>query len=103
MMTDRTHHLPAPEPGHWHPENWTTHFGQETRVNLAVPELAGVRVVVLLTFDTQGDVDAAVPGYQAGAGHWSNGAINYCDAAERQYDMRGGVQRRCCESSEGMA
>lgn len=62
-------------------------------MNLAVPELAEVRVVVLLTFDTQGDVDAADPGYQAGAGHWSNGAVNYCDAAERQYDMRGGVQR----------
>ncbi len=93
MMTDRTHQRPAPEPGHWHPENWTTHFGQETRVNLAVPELAGVRVVVLLTFDTQGDVDAAVPDYQAGAGHWATGAVNYCDAAERQYDMRGGVQR----------
>ncbi len=30
-------------------------------MNLAVPELAEVRVVVLLTFDTQGDVDAADP------------------------------------------
>lgn len=78
---------------HWHPDNWTTHFGKQTRVDMQVPALSGVRVIVLLTFDTQGDVDAAVPGYQAGSGHWSNGAVNYCDAAERQYDMRGGVQR----------
>jgi peptidoglycan/xylan/chitin deacetylase (PgdA/CDA1 family) len=93
MSADLTTNRPPAEPGHWHPDNWVKHFGRETRVNLKTPELAGVRVVVLLTFDTQGDVDAAVPGYQAGAGHWANGAVNYCDAAERQYDMRGGVQR----------
>jgi Polysaccharide deacetylase len=57
------------------------------------PELSSVRVIVLLTFDTQGDGDATVPGYQAGARQWSNRAVNYCSAAERQYDMRGGVQR----------
>ncbi len=85
-------HAPA-DPDHWHPDNWTKYFGRQTRVNMKVPALAGVRVIVLLTFDTQGDVDAAVKGYQAGAGHWTNGAVNYCDAAERQYDMRGGVQR----------
>src|SRR5450759_5230876 len=93
MSAHTTESRPPAEPGHWHPDNWITHFGHETRVDMTTPELAGVRVVVLLTFDTQGDVDAAVPGYQAGAGHWSNGAVNYCDAAERQYDMRGGVQR----------
>lgn len=93
MTRDQTTGRPPAEANHWHPDNWTTHFGYETRVNMAMPALDGVRVVVLLTFDTQGDVDAAVPGYQAGAGHWSNGAVNYCDAAERQYDMRGGVQR----------
>ncbi len=93
MSAGTTPSRPPAEPGHWHPDNWTRHFGHETRIDMTTPELAGVRVVVLLTFDTQGDVDAAVPGYQAGAGHWSNGAVNYCDAAERQYDMRGGVQR----------
>ncbi|HEY7927577.1 MAG TPA: polysaccharide deacetylase family protein [Candidatus Dormibacteraeota bacterium] len=93
MSAGTTPSRPPAEPGHWHPDNWTRHFGRETRIDMTTPELAGVRVVVLLTFDTQGDVDAAVPGYQAGAGHWSNGAVNYCDAAERQYDMRGGVQR----------
>lgn len=77
----------------WSPERWAQAFGRESRVSLDSPALAGVRVVMLLSFDTQADVDAAVPGYQAGSGHWSNGAINYCDAAERQYDVRGGLQR----------
>jgi peptidoglycan-N-acetylglucosamine deacetylase len=93
VNTDTTPGRPPRDTEHWHPDNWTKHFGRQTRVNMLAPELSGVRVIVLLTFDTQGDVDAAVPGYQAGAGHWSNGAVNYCDAAERQYDMRGGVQR----------
>ncbi len=47
----------------------------QTRVNMQVRELSGARVIILLTFDTQADVDAAVSGYQAGAGHWSNGAV----------------------------
>jgi peptidoglycan/xylan/chitin deacetylase (PgdA/CDA1 family) len=78
---------------HWTPTIWERDFGKETRVPAGHSNWAGTKVIMLLTFDTQGDVDAAVPGYQGGAGRWSNGAVNYCDAAERQYDVRAGVQR----------
>lgn len=78
---------------HWSPSVWERDFGSQTAVPPHHPNWAGVQVIMLLTFDTQADVDAAVPGYQGGAGRWSNGAVNYCDAAERQYDVRGGVQR----------
>lgn len=49
------------------------------------------RICVLLTFDTQGDVDAAVPGYQSC--RWPGGAINYCDLTMRQYDILEGLPR----------
>lgn len=77
----------------WHRAKWGETFGAELPTKLAQNWPEGVRIAVMLTFDTQGDVDAAVPGYQHSSGFWREGAINYCDLTQRQYDTRRGVQR----------
>lgn len=51
------------------------------------------RIAVLLTFDTQGDVDAAATWASHTNAFWPNGAINYCDLTMRQYDIFEGLAR----------
>lgn len=77
----------------WHKDMWQRTFGVERAVDVSSSWPEGVRVAVMLTFDTQGDVDAAVPGYQNGTCYWDDNHINYNDLSQRQYDTRRGVQR----------
>lgn len=84
---------PDLQPPVWHRDMWERTFGREIPVDLTSNWPDGVRIAVMLTFDTQGDVDAAVPGYQNSSGFWRDGAINYVDLGQRQYDTRRGVQR----------
>lgn len=84
---------PDLQPPVWHRDKWEQTFGEERPTKLAENWPEGVRIAVMLTFDTQGDVDAAIPGYQHSSGFWREGAINYCDLTQRQYGTRCGVQR----------
>jgi peptidoglycan/xylan/chitin deacetylase (PgdA/CDA1 family) len=84
---------PRLQPEHWSRTAWTETFGAERPTLLSERWPDGVRVAVLLTFDTQGDVDAAIPGYQLNTCYWAEGKINFCDLTQRQYDTRCGVYR----------
>jgi len=77
----------------WHKDMWQQTFGVEHEVDLSSRWPEGTRIAVMLTFDTQGDVDAAVPGYQNGTCYWDENHINYNDLSQRQYDTRRGVER----------
>ncbi|HUZ69758.1 MAG TPA: polysaccharide deacetylase family protein [Candidatus Saccharimonadales bacterium] len=74
----------------WHRDDWASTFGVEKETKLEENWPAGTRVAVVLSFDTQGDVDAAIPGT---TGTWKNGAVNFADLTQRQYDIRCGVPR----------
>lgn len=75
----------------WRKERFEETFGRILPGRLKENWPAGARLVVLLTFDTQGDVDAAVEGFQSG--RWGNGRINYCDLTMRRYDIEAGLPR----------
>lgn len=51
------------------------------------------RIAILLTFDTQGDVDAAAEWASDPNAFWPGGRINYCDLTMREYDILEGVPR----------
>jgi peptidoglycan/xylan/chitin deacetylase (PgdA/CDA1 family) len=78
---------------HWSREAWERTFGDEAQTQLRERWPKDKRMAVCLTFDTQGDVDAAVPTYQLGSCYWAEGKINFCDLTQRQYDTRRGVYR----------
>jgi peptidoglycan/xylan/chitin deacetylase (PgdA/CDA1 family) len=84
---------PDLQPEHWSRTAWRETFGEERETKLADNWPEGVRMAVCLTFDTQGDVDAAIPGYQNNSCFWAEGKINFCDLTQRQYDVRRGVYR----------
>lgn len=84
---------PRLQPEHWSRTAWRETFGVERATTLAERWPEGIRMAVLLTFDTQGDVDAAIPGYQLNTCFWAEGKINFCDLTQRQYDTRRGVYR----------
>lgn len=78
----------------WTSDRFEETFGTRLAGRFSERWPAGTRVAVLLTFDTQGDVDAAVPNYVAGQTcFWSSGEINYCDLTMRLYDVLEGVPR----------
>src|SRR5215211_5226421 len=81
------------QPAHWSRAAWKETFGTPRGTRLAERWPDGVRIAVLLTFDTQGDVDAALPGYQLNTCFWADGKINFCDLTQRQYDTWCGVYR----------
>jgi len=76
----------------WQRADWEKLVGDEQPTRLFQNWPPGVRIAVLLTFDTQGDVDAAVSEYHLTT-RWKGQSINYCDLTQRQYDVRRGVQR----------
>ena len=84
---------PRLQPAHWSRAAWKETFGTPRGTRLAERWPDGVRIAVLLTFDTQGDVDAALPGYQLNTCFWADGKINFCDLTQRQYDTWCGVYR----------
>lgn len=84
---------PRLQPEHWSRTAWEETFGARRETRLAENWPEGVRVAVALTFDTQGDVDAAIPAYQNNSCFWAEGKINYCDLTQRQYDTWRGVYR----------
>jgi peptidoglycan/xylan/chitin deacetylase (PgdA/CDA1 family) len=92
-MSNPATSYPHLQPSNWSRGAWAETFGEErpTRLEEQWPE--DTRIAVCLTFDTQGDVDAAIPTYQLGTCYWAEGKINYCDLTQRQYDTRRGVYR----------
>jgi peptidoglycan-N-acetylglucosamine deacetylase len=84
---------PRLQPEYWSRDAWRETFGVERKTKLDDNWPDGVRVAVCLTFDTQGDVDAAIPSYQLNTCFWAPGKINFCDLTQRQYDVRRGVYR----------
>lgn len=81
------------QPQYWSRDSWQETFGRELPTKLVENWPSDVRIAVLLTFDTQGDIDAAVPNYQLGGCFWEEDRINYCDLTQRQYDTRRGISR----------
>ena len=83
----------------WHKDDFEKSFGTRQAGRFAERWPAGVRLAVVVTFDTQGDVDAAVASDMAGSSaaymtcRLRSGAINYCDLTMRQYDVLEGVPR----------
>jgi peptidoglycan/xylan/chitin deacetylase (PgdA/CDA1 family) len=80
---------------HWGPDSFEGVFGKELPTKFVDNFPSDKRIAICLTFDTQGDVDAAVPGdHPSGTCYWPGGKkINYCDLTQRQYDTRRGTQR----------
>src|ERR1035437_3498104 len=68
-------------------------FGQRSPGSFVQNWPEGKRIAVLLTFDTQGDVDAAASWASDPNAFWPGGSINYCDLTMRQYDMVEGLGR----------
>jgi peptidoglycan/xylan/chitin deacetylase (PgdA/CDA1 family) len=79
----------APET--WGPDSWERTFGTTAPTNLLDNWPSDKRMAVLLTFDTQGDIDAARPNYQTTMRR--DGSINYVDQMERQYEIKSGLKR----------
>ncbi len=79
------------EPWVWGPHRFEATFGKRVSGQFEKKWPAGTRMVAILTFDTQGDVDAAIP--NLGTRTWPNGSINYCDLSMRQYDLNDGLSR----------
>jgi peptidoglycan/xylan/chitin deacetylase (PgdA/CDA1 family) len=83
----------------WHKDDFEKTFGMRQSGRFAQRWPKGVRLAAVLTFDTQGDVDAAVTGdaRSASAAYMTcrlrSGNINYCDLTMRQYDVLEGVPR----------
>jgi peptidoglycan-N-acetylglucosamine deacetylase len=75
----------------WHRDQFAQIFGERRPGRFVEQWPTGKRVAVVLTFDTQADVDAAVAKYQTCL--WSQGRINYCDLTMRQYDVLEGLPR----------
>ena len=80
----------APPKRPWQKGQWEATFGvpQPTKLREQWPK--GKRIAITLSFDTQGDVDAAIPG---STGCWKSGHINYADLTQRQYDMTAALHR----------
>jgi peptidoglycan/xylan/chitin deacetylase (PgdA/CDA1 family) len=84
----------TPGSGGWKPGMMEETFGKERPTNLAKNWPDGVRMAVMLTFDTEGDIDVGIPGYVGGSrGRWNDERINYVDLTQRQYDLRSGIRR----------
>ena len=75
----------------WQPTEFERIFGKQTPASFKANLPRDTRLVVLLTFDIQGDADAAVLGFQNG--RWPTGDINWCDLTMRQFDVRQGYRR----------
>jgi peptidoglycan/xylan/chitin deacetylase (PgdA/CDA1 family) len=75
---------------HWRKGEWEETFGVPQPTKLRQNWPAGRRIAITFTFDTQSDVDAAVPG---STGRWKTGHVNYADLTQRQYDTTVAVGR----------
>lgn len=91
-MAQSTEALASAADWSWHKDRFEETFGARLPGRFRANWPTGKRIAVLLTFDTQGDIDAAVRGYQ-GTTLWPGGLINYCDLTMRQYDIYEGVPR----------
>lgn len=75
----------------WQKDSWETEFGRSTPTSLIDNWPSDRRIAVLLTFDTQADIDAARRNYQTTMRR--DGSINFVDQMERQYEARAGLRR----------
>jgi peptidoglycan/xylan/chitin deacetylase (PgdA/CDA1 family) len=77
----------------WHKDDFAKTFGDRVPGRFRENWPANTRIAVALTFDTQGDIDAALPGRSNGRWPGYEDRINYVDLAMRQYDVLDGVPR----------
>lgn len=75
----------------WQKDRFEDIFGEKIQGEIQRNWPADKRIAVLLTFDTQGDVDAATAG--APNSMWLPGRINYCDLSMRRFDIQEGLDR----------
>jgi peptidoglycan/xylan/chitin deacetylase (PgdA/CDA1 family) len=79
---------PAPQ---WRRDSWEAEFGHPAPTRFLENWPRDKRLAVLLSFDTQADIDAARPNYQTTMRR--DGSINFVDQMERQYEARAGLRR----------
>jgi peptidoglycan-N-acetylglucosamine deacetylase len=77
----------------WDKSEWPKMVGKELPHRLKQNLGPGRRLGIMLTFDTQGDIDGGVRHYQGGTTRWNDDHINYYDMTQRMYDIRAGVPR----------
>jgi len=75
----------------WHKDRFEETLGEKLPGRFAVEWPKDVRLAVLFTFDTQGDIDATTAG--APNSMWAPDKINYCDLSMRRYDVAEGLDR----------
>lgn len=75
----------------WEADSWQRTFGRTAPTSLLECWPRDKRMAVLLSFDTQADIDAARPGYQTTMRR--DGSVNFVDQMERQYEAKAGVKR----------
>lgn len=75
----------------WERGSWEREFGVVRPTNVAGRWPKDWRVAVLLSFDTQADIDAARPNYQTTMRR--DGSVNFVDQMERQYEATAGIPR----------
>lgn len=74
----------------WDRDSWEGEFGKRRPVQMSL-DAVNWQLGVVLSFDTQADIDAARPNYQTTVRR--DGSINFVDQMERQYEVYGGLQR----------
>ena len=77
----------------WHKDKFEEIFGRRVKGNFGRNWPDGKRIAVVLTFDTQGDIDADVPGDYSGKWPGYPDETNFCDLTMRLYDVTEGVPR----------
>ena len=65
--------------GAWHRDDFVETFGEWLPGRFRENWPPGTRIAVVLTFDTQGDIDAAIPGRSNGTWQGHDDKINYVD------------------------
>ena len=77
----------------WHKDKFEAIFGRRVEGNFRRNWPDGMRIAVVFTFDTQGDIDADVPGDYSGKWPGYPDETNFCDLSMRLYDITEGVPR----------
>lgn len=75
----------------WHKDRFEETLGAKLPGRFTEQWPKDLRLAVLFTFDTQGDIDATTAG--APNSMWAPDKINYCDLSMRRYDVAEGLDR----------
>lgn len=79
------------ETAEWSRTSWEEEFGGRRATNILKKWPATWRIAVLVSFDTQADIDAARANYQTTMR--ADGSVNFVDQMERQYEVVAGIRR----------